>query len=287
MRIPADREILALHEKHAPTPEALDLVYTHCLIVRDIAEQLHARSGAGLDIELIRAGSLLHDVGVYRLYDRNGELDHSNYIRHGVLGHELLLDEGFPEEICRFASRHTGVGLTREDVLRQELPLPPADYVAETGEETLVMYADKFHTKTTPPAFLTADAYAASVRRFGEDKVAAFESMRAVFGDPDLTPLSTAHGRGRRELQSGRHGRPEAVAQAARSSPERMSIAAVPLRKPYEEPAGPGRRPNGEFPLRPQSKAEEPGGRPPHSREEDRCMTVLAGPPWWCCAQGC
>jgi len=193
MRIPADQEIRALHEKHAPTPDALDRVYTHCLIVCGIAEQLHARSAGDLDIDLVRAGSLLHDIGVYRLYDEAGRLDHANYIRHGVLGQRLLREEGLPEQICRFAAHHTGMGLTREDVLRQGLPLPPADYVAETGEEMLVMYADKFHTKTAPPAFLTADAYAASVRRFGEDKAAAFESMRAVFGDPDLASFSTAY----------------------------------------------------------------------------------------------
>jgi uncharacterized protein len=194
MRIPSDKEILVLHEKHAPTPEALSLVYTHSLIVCGIAEQLHARSGLDLDIELVRAGSLLHDVGVYRLYDDAGRLDHAHYVRHGLLGHGLLREEGFPEMICRFASCHTGVGLSREDVLRQGLPLPPADYLAETGEETLVMYADKFHTKTTPPALLTASAYAASVRRFGADKVAAFEAMRAAFGEPDLAPFSNAYG---------------------------------------------------------------------------------------------
>jgi uncharacterized protein len=96
--------------------------------------------------------------------------------------------------ICRFASHHTGVGLSRDDVLRQELPLPHCDYLAETPEEALVMYADKFHTKSTPPALLTADAYGANVRRFGEDKVAAFESMRAAFGEPDLAPFSSAYG---------------------------------------------------------------------------------------------
>jgi uncharacterized protein len=136
MRIPADKEILVLHEKYAPTPEALDLVYTHCQIVCAIAEQLHARSGADVDIDLVRAGSLLHDIGVYRLYDDAGQLDHANYIRHGVLGHELLLEEGFPEEIGRFASCHTGVGLSREDVIRQGLPLPPADYLADAIELT-------------------------------------------------------------------------------------------------------------------------------------------------------
>ena len=194
MQLPTDREILALHEKHAPNPAARDSVYTHSAIVCGIAEQLHDRSGQGGDIRLVRVGCLLHDVGVYRLYDDAGQLDQQSYIRHGVLGYELLREEGLPEVICRFASHHTGTGLSRDDVLRQELPLPPADYLAETPEEVLVMYADKFHSKTTPPRLLTAGAYAAYVRRFGADKVAAFEAMRATFGEPDLSPFSTAYG---------------------------------------------------------------------------------------------
>jgi uncharacterized protein len=194
MRIPADQEILALHEKYAPTPEALALVYTHCQIVCGIAEQLYAASGAGLDIALVRAGCLVHDIGVYRLYDDAGQLDHAHYIRHGLLGDQLLRAEGLPDALCRFASHHTGVGLTAADVLSQGLPLPPGDYLAETGEERLVMYADKFHTKSTPPALLTAGAYAASVRRFGPDKVAAFAALRAAFGEPDLTPLARSYG---------------------------------------------------------------------------------------------
>jgi len=76
----------------------------------------------------------------------------------------------------------------------QQLPLPPADYLAETPEEALVMYADKFHTKTAPPAFLTPAAYAAYVRRFGAEQVASFASMRTRFGDPDLAPLTAAYG---------------------------------------------------------------------------------------------
>lgn len=197
MRIPADAQLRALHEKHAPTPEALDLVYAHCQIVCGIAEQLHDGTGTsagGIDIGLVRAGCLLHDIGVYRLYGESGTLDGPNYIRHGVLGYDLLKEEGLPEVICRFASHHTGVGLTREDISRQELPLPPADYLAETGEESLVMYADKFHSKSTPPVLLTPRAYAARVARFGADKVAAFEAMRAVFGDPDLAPFAAAFG---------------------------------------------------------------------------------------------
>ena len=194
MRVPTDQEIRALHERLAPTAGALDSVYTHSVIVCGIAEQLHASSGQGGDIALARAGSLLHDVGVYRLYGPDGVLDHANYIRHGILGEELLRAEGLPEALCRFAAHHTGTGLSREDVIRQELPLPPRDYLAETPEEALVMYADKFHSKSSPPALLAAGAYAAYVRRFGADKVAAFQSMRARFGEPDLAPFAAAYG---------------------------------------------------------------------------------------------
>ncbi len=196
MRIPTDKEILVLHEKHAPTTGAFDLVYAHCVIVCAIAEQLCSRPGPGLDVDvdLVRAGSLLHDIGVYRLYDDAGSLGHANYIRHGVLGYELLREEGLPEAICRFASHHTGVGISRDDVLAQQLPIPPADYLAETGEERLVMYADKFHSKTAPPVFLAAAACAARLRRFGEEKVRAFQAMRDAFGEPDLGPLSESYG---------------------------------------------------------------------------------------------
>ncbi|MFF3565322.1 HD domain-containing protein [Streptomyces sp. NPDC002574] len=195
MAIPTLAQIRALHEKHAPSAKAFDLVFTHCEIVWSIAEQLMPASGCGgVDAELVRAGCLLHDIGVYRLFDDAGRLDHAGYVRHGLLGHDLLAAEGFPEPLCRFCSCHTGVGLTAADVLRQGLPLPPADYVPVTREERLVMYADKFHTKASPPRFLSFPAYAEQARRFGEDKVAAFHALRAEFGEPDLGALASAHG---------------------------------------------------------------------------------------------
>jgi uncharacterized protein len=69
MVIPSDARIRALHERYAPTPEAFDLVHTHCEIVCAIAEQLLDRTASALDRALVRAGCLLHDIGVYRLYD--------------------------------------------------------------------------------------------------------------------------------------------------------------------------------------------------------------------------
>jgi uncharacterized protein len=192
--IPSDREIRDLHERHAPSREAYHLVWTHCEIVCAIAEQLmDGLEGHELDRDLVRAGALLHDIGVYRLYDEDGRLDGRNYVTHGVRGAELLREEGLPDALCRICAHHTGVGISREDVLAQQLPLPPADYLATTAEERLVMYADKFHSKKTPPVFNSAESFAASILRFGADKPARFDALRTEFGEPDLTPLALGY----------------------------------------------------------------------------------------------
>jgi uncharacterized protein len=182
-----------LHRRHAPNAAAFDLIHSHCRIVWEVAAGLLAAGGAPrADRELVRAGALLHDIGVYRLYDERGHLDHSQYLRHGVLGHELLAAEGLPRTLCRFCSCHTGVGLTREDVEAGGLPIPVADYLAETVEERLVMYADKFHSKSHPGRFLSAEAYRGYVARFGPAKVRAFDRLVAEFGEPDLARLAAA-----------------------------------------------------------------------------------------------
>ncbi|GAB3734357.1 HD domain-containing protein [Nocardiopsis nanhaiensis] len=194
MLIPTDEQIRALHERYAPTAEAFERVYTHCRAVCEVAEQLLDRASPSVNADLVRAGCLLHDIGVYRLMDPSGRIDYARYVSHGVLGHDLLAGEGLPETLCRFCSHHTGVGVTSEDVRSQGLPIPVDDYLAESPEEELVMYADKFHSKSQPPAFLTADAFAAKVRRFGEDKELRFKELVERYGEPDLAALSDAYG---------------------------------------------------------------------------------------------
>ncbi|WP_127507264.1 HD domain-containing protein [Actinoplanes solisilvae] len=184
MDLPTDAEIRALHDRFAPDTAAFELVWTHCRIVCEIAEQLLTDENQ----PLVRAGALLHDIGVHRL--ARGEA----YIRHGLLGEELLGGLGMPAALARFCSHHTGVGITRDDVRGQGLPLPVADYLAESPEETLVMYADKFHSKTTPPRFVTASSYAEIVGRFGEDKKARFAALVERYGEPRLEALAERYG---------------------------------------------------------------------------------------------
>jgi uncharacterized protein len=185
--LPTPEEIRALHREVAPDAEAFELVYTHCEIVWAVAAELIAARGPAVDADLVRAGCLLHDVGVHLLGG-------SPYIRHGVLGEELLLSRGFPPAVARFCGHHTGVGITRDDVRRQELPLPLGDYLADSGEERLVMYADKFHTKSTPPVFVTTATYRKSVSRFGGEHVARFSALVEEFGEPDLEVLARKYG---------------------------------------------------------------------------------------------
>jgi uncharacterized protein len=185
--IPSPEQIRSLHKEVAPSAEAFDLVYTHCEIVWAVAAQLIEARNPSVDAELVRAGCLLHDIGVHLL-------DGSEYIRHGILGEELLLRRGFPPALARFCAHHTGAGLTRDDVLRQHLPLPVTDYLADSGEERLLMYADKFHTKSTPPVFVTATTYAARVSRFGAAHAARFSALVTEYGEPDLSPLARQFG---------------------------------------------------------------------------------------------
>lgn len=187
-------DVIALHKKYAPSAAVYDLVFTHCLIVRDIAAQLIKRSNLNVDQELVVVGAMLHDIGVYPLFDGDGKLrDGVPYITHGIEGERILKQEGLPREVCRFAAHHTGMGLTEHDIVSQKLALPAADYLAETDEERLIMYADKFHSKTTPPVYNSYEWYRNDVAKFGADKVAVFDQMSVLFGKPDLHVLQATY----------------------------------------------------------------------------------------------
>lgn len=187
---PSQADIRSLHERLAPDDTAFNLVYTHSLIVKDIALSL-VENNVLVNQTLVEAGALLHDIGTYSLY-RNGKFDRQNYISHGIRGYKILREQGYPEQLCRIASNHTGMGITRQMIIEQSLPLPRDDYVANTTEERLVMYADKFHSKT--PKFNTFDSYLAFSEQFGPEVGQKFIIMREEFGLPDLEAFSLKYG---------------------------------------------------------------------------------------------
>ncbi len=105
-------------------------VVEHSLAVAELATELGARAVVPLDMGLVRAGALLHDIGRSRTHG----------VRHAVEGAELARELGLDERLVRIIERHIGAGITREEARR--LGLPPGDYIPRTREEKLVAYAD-------------------------------------------------------------------------------------------------------------------------------------------------
>ncbi|MEE1296551.1 HD domain-containing protein [Bifidobacterium pseudolongum] len=141
-------------------------------------------------------GALLHDIGTYRVLKNDGSngepltFDGPRYVQHGLIGYDLLLNEGYDESIAQYARNHTGVGLTRDAVVSQGLPLPPDDYVPMNLEQEVVMVADKYHSKSVPPKFLTAGAYARKAARFGDDNKEQWLELVRKYGEPDVPALA-------------------------------------------------------------------------------------------------
>jgi uncharacterized protein len=143
--------ILARHVD--PSSELYGCLVVHSVLVarkaRRIAEEyLERHREASIDLEFLTEAALLHDIGVKGC--RSDKLPTSGteaYVRHGILGREILEAEGLPRHglVCE---RHTGAGITREEVMRLDLPLPPRDYLPISLEEKIICVADKFFSKT-------------------------------------------------------------------------------------------------------------------------------------------
>jgi uncharacterized protein len=108
---------------------------------------------AKVDLAFIEEAAMLHDIGIYRCDAPEIMcVGDEPYIRHGILGREIIEKEGFPRHavICE---RHTGVGITREEVIEQDLPLPKRDYMPIAIEEKIICLADKFYSKNPQKLF--------------------------------------------------------------------------------------------------------------------------------------
>jgi len=109
-------------------------VRRHCKAVAELAVKIASKikeRGTDVDIEAVRLGALLHDIGRAVTHDP---------FEHFVKSAEILRKEGLDEKIVRIAERHFSSGLTAEEA--RKLGLPPKDYMPETLEEKIVSFAD-------------------------------------------------------------------------------------------------------------------------------------------------
>lgn len=158
------------------------ILMVHSRSVADMALSVaHRHPELSLDESFLEEAAMLHDIGVF-LTDAPGIqcFGHEPYIRHGLLGGELLRREGLPRH-ARVAERHTGTGLTAEAISAQQLPLPPIDLVPETLEEQVICYADKFFSKSHLEWVRTPEQLLQSLQKFGEVSVTCMQAWLARF----------------------------------------------------------------------------------------------------------
>lgn len=103
----------------------------HSLKVATKALEIARRTGATLDLELVRRGALFHDLGKTVTHE----------ISHGRIGAELGAKLGLPQAVIAVMEKHIRGGLTEPEAI--ELGLPVKDYTLHRLEERIIIYADR------------------------------------------------------------------------------------------------------------------------------------------------
>ena len=120
-------DTLAIIHRYYPEGSDIERVLRqHAEDVTSLAlELVDAHPEMGLDREFVAEAAMLHDIGIYQTSAPEifctGE---APYILHGYLGAELLRSLGLPRHAW-VAERHTGSGLTPEEIAARAIPLPP------------------------------------------------------------------------------------------------------------------------------------------------------------------
>lgn len=122
--IPDERECFDILKEEGADSKLIEHVKT----VYELSKKIGEKSGA--DMDLITAGSLLHDIGRTKTHG----------IDHASKGAEILRNRKINEKIAKIAERHTGAGITEEE--SKTLGIPVKSYMPETLEEKIVAQAD-------------------------------------------------------------------------------------------------------------------------------------------------
>lgn len=175
---------LSVIEKYTAGNTALrDILIGHSEAVRDKALEIINRKGLEIDVDFVAEAAMLHDIGVVRV-DASGIKCYGTepYICHGVCGREILDSEGLPRH-AMVCERHTGSGITLEQIIAEKLPLPHRDMIPITLEEKLICYADKFFSKSRDlRAEKPVERIMEQMKKFGYGSYERFLDLHHLFG---------------------------------------------------------------------------------------------------------
>lgn len=174
---------LTLIDKFYPEENELKrILLVHSRSVTDKALAL-AKKHPELDLDLtfIEEAAMLHDIGIFLTDAPDIQCFGTHpYICHGYLGADLVRKEGFPRHalVCE---RHTGAGISLQDIEEQGLPVPHRDMVPVSLEEEIICFADKFFSKTKLDKEKSIEKARKSVEKHGGNGVQRFDRWCELF----------------------------------------------------------------------------------------------------------
>lgn len=162
--------------------ELFHSLWIHSNRVAEKAQDIVSSAQIDCDIQFVTETALLHDIGIFKC---NAPDIHCHgtlpYICHGVEGRKILEAEGLPRHalVCE---RHTGSGLTSDDIISQRLPLPARDMLPLTIEEKIICYADNFFSKSgNLTEEKSIDAIIAQLNKHSQEAVKRFIALHNLF----------------------------------------------------------------------------------------------------------
>ncbi|RLG97948.1 TIGR00295 family protein [Candidatus Bathyarchaeota archaeon] len=129
-RLPTEEEALNLLRKSGCSKDVIN----HCRAVSELAVELARKlndKGFKIDLELVKVGALLHDIGRSKTHT----------VDHVIVGSKIAKSLGLPKSLISIIERHAGGGITSKEA--RELGWPEGVYTPQTLEEKIVCYADK------------------------------------------------------------------------------------------------------------------------------------------------
>ncbi len=179
-----------IQKYYAPSSESYRILVIHSVLVASKAleiarayQQRHANTK--LDLQFLEEAALLHDIGIFRCAAPEIHcFGAAPYIKHGIIGREILEKEGLSQHalVCE---RHTGAGLTKEDVLAQQLPLPVRDYLPLSLEEKIICLADRFYVKEPAALYrpLSVERIGEKMAQYGAGALARWKELSSMLAE--------------------------------------------------------------------------------------------------------
>ena len=83
--------------------------------------------------------------------------------------------------IALVCERHTGAGLSLEEIIKQQLPIPHREMLPVSIEEQVICFADKFFSKTHLDREKSVQDARKSIARYGDEGLRRFNNWCELF----------------------------------------------------------------------------------------------------------